>query len=82
MTQIATKIHTIIESCAPAHDSPITDGTTLADLQMDSLDMADLIVSIEAEFDVDVSEQDESKYFSAGTTVGEIAAWAEKKFGN
>lgn len=82
MSKIATTVHTIIESCAPAHDFPLTDGTTLADLQMDSLDLADLVVSLEAEFDVDISEVDESKFFHAGSTVGEIVTWAEKKFGN
>lgn len=82
MSQIKDTIESLIQTCAPAADVQITPGTTLADLQMDSLDIADLSLSIEAEFDADISQDDEGRYFHAGSTVGEIVTWAERRFSN
>ncbi len=55
-------------------DEEITDQTTSMDLCMDSIDEVEIIMALEDEFDLDITDEDANKF----DTVGDIVAFLER----
>lgn len=67
----------IVDRLGVEGDSVVLKATFLDDLGADSLDVVELIMAIEEEFDIEVPDEDAEKI----TTVGEAVAYIQKKLG-
>lgn len=54
-------IEVISEQVAYDQDDPITEDMTLDDLTMDSLDKVEVLMSLEEEYDVNITDEDAEK---------------------
>jgi len=54
-------IEVISEQVAYDQDDPITEDMTLEDLTMDSLDKVEVLMSLEEEYDVNITDEDAEK---------------------
>lgn len=54
-------IEVISEQVAYDQDDPITEDMTLEDLTMDSLDKVEVLMSLEEEYDVNITDEDADK---------------------
>lgn len=75
MSDVAARIHKIFYDTLNPKPAAITDGTTWGGLSMDSLDYAEIAMSIEDEFDIKMLADD----MMTVTTMGELIALVEKK---
>ena len=69
------KVLKLIADLKGEEDASITKETNLTDLNLDSLDIAELIMNIEDEFKIAVDDRESLK------TVGDVVAFIEKKVG-
>ncbi len=71
-----------IRHILPSHTDldVITEATTLADLELDSLDVVELVIDIEDEFDIELMEQ-ASDFDTIGEIADAVATQLEKKNG-
>lgn len=67
---VLEKVKTILSEQFDAEEDSITTETTLADdLGADSLDVVDLLMSIEDEFEVDIPDEDVESIKTVGALV-------------
>lgn len=70
MAEMDERILEIIRKHMPEGDKPLTAGTPLEDLEIESLDLVEIIFEIEDTFDIEIPyNANENAEF---TTVGEI----------
>ena len=66
------KIKSIIVEQLGVDQDEITLDTTFADLNADSLDIVELIMALEEEFDLDIPDEDAEKIRTVGDAVNYI----------
>jgi len=66
------KIKSIIVEQLGVDEDEITLDTTFADLNADSLDIVELIMALEEEFDLDIPDEDAEKIRTVGDAVNYI----------
>ena len=66
------KIKSIIVEQLGVDEDEITLETTFADLNADSLDIVELIMALEEEFDLDIPDEDAEKIRTVGDAVNYI----------
>lgn len=67
------KVLGLIEELKGEEDNSITKETALTNLNLDSLDIAELIMNIEDEFDIAVDDRESL------LTIGDVVAFIESK---
>ncbi|MCD7775051.1 MAG: acyl carrier protein [Clostridiales bacterium] len=67
------KIRTIISEQLDIEEEEITMDTTLDDLGVDSLDLIDIVMDLEDEFDLEVPDDALERF----TSVGDVVAFVE-----
>ena len=70
---VLEKVLKLIADLKGEEDASITAQSPLTELNLDSLDIAELIMNIEDEFGITVDERDSLK------TVGDVVAYIESK---
>lgn len=74
MDEIFEKVRKITAEQLDVDESEITQGTSFADdLDADSLDIVELMMSLEEEFDLEISEEDAEKIVTVGDVVAYIS---------
>lgn len=63
------KLRSLLSESFNVQKQDINAGTKLSDLGMDSLDCVELMMGLEEEFGVDISEEDEQKFMQEDATV-------------
>ncbi len=66
------KVKSIIVDQLGVEEDEITLETTFADLNADSLDIVELIMALEEEFDLDIPDEDAEKIRTVGDAVNYI----------
>jgi len=68
--EIAAKVKSMVADRMDVDESKITDDTHFVnDLQADSLDMAELVIDMEEEFGVQISDEEAQKIETVGQAV-------------
>jgi acyl carrier protein len=57
----------------------IVDGTTLGDLDADSLDVVELVMGLEEEFEVEIGDDEAGDKFTETTTVTDLCEFVTAK---
>lgn len=58
----------------------LTDNTVLSSLGIDSLDGIEILIKLEAEFDISISDDMAEKLMSENTTLGDVIKFIESFF--
>ncbi|MFP4028215.1 MAG: acyl carrier protein [Candidatus Brocadiia bacterium] len=67
---IAQAVKSMVAERMDVEESQITDGTHFVnDLQADSLDMAELVIDMEEEFDVQISDEEAQDIETVGQAI-------------
>ena len=66
------KVKSIVVDQLGVEEDEITLNTTFADLNADSLDIVELIMALEEEFDLDIPDEDAEKNRTVGDAVNYI----------
>lgn len=69
------KIKEIISRQTDIDEEKLSGNTTLEDIVADSLDIVEMLMEIEEEFDVDVPDEDAQKL----STVGELCGYIDER---
>jgi acyl carrier protein len=78
MDEVKTKLKEIVMDRLNAEEDQIKpEASFVEDLGADSLDIVELIMGIEEEFDIEIPDEDAEKL----TTVGEALDYIKKKLG-
>jgi acyl carrier protein len=78
MADNATKVRDIIEKELGVEREKLTDGANfIEDLGADSLDIVELVMEFEKEFNIDIPDEDAEKL----RTVGDAVAYLDQKVG-
>jgi len=77
--EISTKVMDIVSKQLEVDKAKLTLETKYADLGADSLDQAELVMEFEDEFDINISDDAESKIKSIGDTSNYIDEALKKK---
>lgn len=78
MSEIADKVKEIVVKQLSVNEDQVTpEAKFIEDLGADSLDQVELVMALEDEFGVEVSDEDSEKL----TTVGDAIEYIEKKQG-
>ncbi len=75
------KICLLANDCFDLLDKPLKEETTIEDLGGDSVDVLNLSMSIEDEFDIEITEAEFIKKFDDAATLGDIVNFIESKKG-
>ena len=75
MNNIKDRVFTVIAETLDMDVSSFNENTTFVDAGIDSLDMMELFIEIETEFDVSIPDSDVEKM----QRFGDIVTWLEKK---
>jgi len=71
--EIAKTVISMVASRMGVDESQITEDTNFVnDLQADSLDMAELVIDMEEEFDVQISDEDAQQIQTVGQAISYI----------
>lgn len=74
MDEIFEKVRKITAEQLDVDESEINQGTSFTDdLDADSLDIVELMMSLEEEFDLEISEEDAEKIVTVGDVVAYIS---------
>jgi len=69
-SEIAQKVKTMVAERMDVEESKITEDTHFVnDLQADSLDMAELVIDMEEEFGIQISDEEAQKIETVGQAV-------------
>ena len=69
------KIKRIISEQTGADEEKLSEDTTIEDIVSDSLDIVEMLMTIEDEFDIDIPDSDVKNL----TTVGEFCSYIEER---
>lgn len=72
MTEIYEKVRKIIAERLNLNEDEVTLDATFEDLGADSLDIMDLVMELEQEFDIEIPDEDTEKIRTVGDTVNYI----------
>ena len=75
---VLNKIKSIVADKLSINDSDITVDTTLEDLGADSLDLVEVIMALEDEFDIEISDEVAENISTVGDLVDYIKAHVEE----
>ena len=75
MTDALSRITKVIRECglAPGHEAITPDTNLINDLGCDSLEIVDLMLTLESEFGVKIPDEDAQRF----ETVGDVVKWIE-----
>ncbi|MGB9876751.1 MAG: acyl carrier protein [bacterium] len=79
MTDIAEKVRNIVAERLNVNPEEVTLETTFEDLGADSLDVMDLIMELEQEFDIEIPDEDAEKIRTIEDTVNYIQSRLQKE---
>jgi len=71
------RVREIIEQILGVNSDDLTDGRTLVDMGADSLDVTEVLIEIETEFDLTIPEADANCL----ATVGDFVKYIESRLG-
>jgi acyl carrier protein len=76
MADMDERILTIIRKHMPQGDKPITAATPLAELEIESLDLVEIIFEIEEEFDIEIpyNANDDANFDTVGQILDRVKA--------
>ncbi len=78
MVEVTARLKEIVMDRLDVEESQISDTASFVeDLGADSLDIVELIMGIEEEFDIEIPDEDAEKL----TNVGEALSYIQKKLG-
>lgn len=69
------KIKIIISEQTGTDEEKLSESTTIEDIVSDSLDIVEMLMNIEEEFDIDIPDSDVKNL----TTVGEFCSYIEER---
>jgi acyl carrier protein len=69
------KIKRIISEQTGTDEEKLSESTTIEDIVSDSLDIVEMLMNIEEEFDIDIPDSDVKNL----TTVGEFCSYIEER---
>lgn len=75
MKTIENRVYTVIEHIMEPKKGSMNLMTTLDDLEADSLDQVEIILRLEDEFNIDISEEQAEKF----KCIGDVVLWLENK---
>ncbi|MCI6276106.1 MAG: acyl carrier protein [Clostridium sp.] len=78
MLMVLNKIKSIVADKLSINASDITADTTLEDLGADSLDVVEVIMALEDEFDIEISDEIAENISTVGDLVDYIKAHVEE----
>ncbi len=73
--EIFSKVKALIVEQLDVEESKITVETTFEDIDADSLDVVELVMALEEEFDLEIADEEVEKI----KTVGDIVSYIEGK---
>lgn len=79
MTDIAERVKNIVAERLNVNPEEITLETTFEDLGADSLDVMDLIMELEQEFDIEIPDEDTEKIRTIEDTINYIQSRIQGK---
>jgi acyl carrier protein len=71
---IFAKIRTLISEQLDIDEEKITSETTFEDIEADSLDVVELVMALEEEYDLEIADEEVEKI----KTVGDVVSYIEK----
>lgn len=69
MDAIFNKVRSIVAEQLGVDEEEITPNTSFEDLNADSLDIVELIMALEEEFDIEIPDEDAEKLTTVGAAV-------------
>ncbi|SMB94820.1 acyl carrier protein [Thermanaeromonas toyohensis ToBE] len=69
MDSIFNKVRSIVAEQLGVDEEEITPNTSFEDLNADSLDIVELIMALEEEFDIEIPDEDAEKLTTVGAAV-------------
>ena len=73
LVNLSDKVKQILAEQLSVDQADLTDNTSFDDLNADSLDVVEVIMALEEEFDIEIPDEDAEKI----TTVGDAIAYVE-----
>jgi acyl carrier protein len=73
-TEIETKVKDIVLGLVDVDEAALVPGARLRDLGLTSIDLVELVSSLESEFDVDISDDDLAELSTVQETVDYLRA--------
>ncbi|MBC7329410.1 acyl carrier protein [bacterium] len=79
MTDIAERVKNIVAERLNVNPEEVTLETTFEDLGADSLDVMDLVMELEQEFDIEIPDEDAEKIRTIEDTINYIQSRLQKE---
>jgi acyl carrier protein len=79
MTDIAERVRNIVAERLNVNPEEVTLETTFEDLGADSLDVMDLVMELEQEFDIEIPDEDAEKIRTIEDTINYIQSRLQKE---
>ena len=79
MTDIAERVRNIVAERLNVNPEEVTLETTFEDLGADSLDVMDLVMELEQEFDIEIPDEDAEKIRTIEDTINYIQSRLQRE---
>jgi acyl carrier protein len=79
MTDIAERVRNIVAERLNVNPEEVTPETTFEDLGADSLDVMDLVMELEQEFDIEIPDEDAEKIRTIEDTIKYIQSRLQRE---